>query len=359
VVVASVWTPYVTAAINGVPITGVRRARVISTFTDPVTKIYVNTYPQVSWAEEDVITVTMGGGLHNVVCGTGTIFTSRASNDGSYELSARGPLFKAQRYTNNRANGITLADLTGGPATDQAIAAAVLTIAGVTFNPLDIGGTGIIRGSLAPDAYTWRQGETALAYLVRLSKASLGYRMIENVFTGSPMRVQVYGRPQATAQFTLREGVDIFPGANTDRDTLGKYTAITVTGFDYGAGDGPVSFSIPDPIPDGVEPYVYPSEMIERALEADAGDGISAENVATNFVEPEVNRVSVKVSGVKTPRDDLFAPGQTVMIDSPLLDLAEEKVWLYSTTREADRRWFTQTLDFVGGSSATGGYTGP
>lgn len=355
---ATVFTPYVAATLNGVAIEGVRRARVVSSFSDPVTKIYVTCYPRVDWVEGDLLTVSMGSGTNNVLSGTGTIYESSSPNTGStYELVARGPLFKAARYTNNVANGLTLATLTGGAATDQAIARAVLTKAGVVYDYIDIGGTGITRGSLASDAYTWKQGETALSYLTRLSRASLGYRMIETI-GGDVKRVQVFGRPQLTPQFYLTEGVDIFGGAHMQRDAFSKYTVITVTGFDYGGGDGPVDFSNEDPIPAGVEPFMYSSEMIERALDADTGSGISAENVLTNFIEPEVNRVSIRVSGLKTPRDDLFAPGQTHEVHSPRMDLDHERLWLYSVTRECDERWFTQTLDYVGGSEATGGYIG-
>jgi hypothetical protein len=354
-----VYTPYAAATLNGTPIPGVQRARVISTFTDPVAKIYVTYYPKIAVVEGDVLAVTMGSGTNNVLSGTGTIYGAATTNKGgAFELEARGPLFKAQRYTNNQTNGLTLADLVGGPATDEDIAKAVLTAAGVTYNPVDIGGTGIVRGELAPDAYTWREGESALGYLTRLSRASLGYRVIESI-GGAVKRVQVYGRPQTTAQYFLTEGADIFSGATANRNTFGKFAAITVTGFDYSDGNGALKFSIPDPIPAGVEPFRYQSEMIERTLDADPGTGISAENVAENFVEPEVNRISIQVSGVKTPRDDLFGPGQTHQIDSELLDLFDEKLWLYGVTRECDDRWFTQTLNYQGGSTATGGYTGP
>jgi hypothetical protein len=99
--------------------------------------------------------------------------------------------------------------------------------------------------------------------------------------------------------------------------------------------------------------------MIERTLESDPGEGISCENVATNFVLPEVDREMIRVSSIKTPRDDLFAPGQTHQIDSDLLGLSDEKVWLFGVTRECDGRWFVQTMDYIGGGSSTGGYTGP
>jgi hypothetical protein len=346
---ATVYTPYVAATLNGSPLVGVRKARVISSFSDPVTRLYVTVYPVPVWAEGDTLAITMGSGTNNVLSGTGTIYEGDYVNDGpTFELVARGPLFKAQRFRNNQTNGLTLTDLTGGPDTDENIAKVILDAAGITYTSGDIGGTGIVRGALGPTAYTWRRGETAMDYLNRLSKASLGYRMVETI-TGAVQRVQVFGRPTASPSFFLTEGVDIFGGAHTQRETFSKYTAVTVTGYDFGDGNGPVTFSDPDPVPDGVDPYLYSSDMIERALESDAGGGISAENVATNFVLPEVNREIIRVGSVKTPRDDSFEPGQTHQIDSDRLGLSAENLWLFSVTRECDDRWFTQTLDYIGG----------
>lgn len=358
-VTTTVFTPTVSATLNGVAIVGVRKARVISSFNDPVTKIYCTVYPAIDWTDGDTLTVTMGSGTNNVLSGTGTIYEGDYLNDGpTFELVARGPLFKAQKYKNNLTDGLTLTALTGGPATDEAIAKAVLTVAGVTYTPANIGGTGLQRGTLAPTAYTWKQGETALDYLNRLTKASLGYRMVETI-GGDVTRVQVRGRPSATAQFSLEQGVDIFAGGHAQFDAFGKYTAVTVTGFDYGAGAGAVSFSYPNPIPTGVDSYVYSSDMIERAQENDRGGGVSAANVAMSFVLPEVNRTAIRVSGVKTPRDDLFEPGQTHQVDSSYLGLTDELLWCMSVTRECDDKWFVQTLEYLGGGAATDGYVLP
>jgi hypothetical protein len=349
---STVYTPTVSATLNGTPLTGVRKARVASSFADPVTKIYVSVYPAIDWNEGDTIAVTMGSGTNNVLSGTGTVYEADYSNSGpTFELVARGPLFAAQRYVNNVSGGLTLADLTGGPASDEALAKAVLTIAGISYNPANIGGTGLVRGILAPSAFTWKQGETALAYLARLTKASLGYRMVETI-GGDVTRVQVFGRPVSTASFTLQQGVDIFGGGHTQFDAFGHYTAVTVTGYDYGDGLGPVSYSYPrSGIPAGVAPYVYQSEMIERAYDSDngGGGGISGQTIATSFVVPEVDRVLTRVSGIKTPRDDLFEPGQTHLIDADWLGLDNQYLWCMSVTRECDDKWFSQTMEYLGG----------
>ncbi len=354
-ITSTVFTPTVSATLNGSPITGVRKARVISNFNDPVTKIYVTVYPAIVWAEGDTVAVTMGSGTNNVLSGTGQVYEVDQLNAGpTFELVARGPLFKAQKYNNNVTGGLTLTDLTGGPATDEAIAKAVLTIAGVSYNPANIGGTGLQRGTLAPNAYTWKQNETALDYLARLTKASLGYRMVETI-GGDVERIQVFGRPSSTSSFSLNQGVDVFSGAHTQFDAFGRYTAITVTGYDYGDGNGAVTFSYPNPTPTGIAPYVYSSEMIERAFIQDDGAGVAASTVGMSFVLPEVNRVAIRVSGVKTPRDDLFEPGQTHTINSDYLGLTNTMLWCMGVTRECDDKWFTQTMEYIGGGDASDG----
>jgi hypothetical protein len=356
----SVWTPYVSAVLNGTALTGkVTKARVVSTFSDPVAKLYATVYPEpTTWTQGQSLTLALGGGQHNVLRGSGSVFEGDNLNVGpDFELVARGPLIKAQRYRNNNTSGLTLVDLTGGPATDEAITRAVLTGAGVPYVSGNIGGTGIVRGTLAPAAYTWRFGETALEYLARLSQASLGYQVIESI-GGDVLRVQASSRPNTTSTVTLTEGVDIFDGGHTQKQTFGKYDAVTVTGFDYGEGAGPVEFSNPDPIPAGVDPYVYASPMIERALEADPGSGVSAEAVNA-FVFAQVTVEQIRVSNISTPRDDVFGPGQTHTITSPRLGLSNALLRLIAVTCEVNSGWFTQTLEYIGGGTTTGGYTGP
>lgn len=358
-VTSTIYTPYVAATLNGTPIPGVRKARVVSSFSDPVRKLYVSAYPAITWAEGDTLAVTMGSGTNNVLSGTGQIYESDHLNSGpTFELVGRGPLFKAQRYRNNQIGGLTLTDLTGGPATDEVIVKAVLDIAGVSYNPANIGGTGLQRGALAPAAYTWKQGETALDYLNRITKASLGWRLVETI-GGDVVRVQVFGRPSSTAQFSLEQGVDIFSGGHTQFDAFGHYSAVTVTGYDYGNGNGAVTYSWPIPIPAGTDAYAYSSEMIERGYESDSGGGVSAATVALSFVLPEVDRVAIRVSGIKTPRDDLFEPGQTHQINADWLGLDHELLWCMAVTRECDDKWFTQTTEYIGGGTPTDGFEQP
>jgi hypothetical protein len=344
------WTPYATATLNGTQISTVlvKGARVEMSMSDPVMKGYVKCIGAPSWGQGDDLTITLGGGPNNVTrFPAGSVWQGDYLNSGpNFELVGRGPLYAVQKYRNNRAKGLTLTDLTGGPATDEAIAQAVLDVVGVSYSGGNIGGTGIVRGALAPDGYTWRRGERALDYLQRLSKASLGYKMIES--NGDIFRTQVMGGiPTGAADFTFTEGVDIFEGAHTQRETFNRFTSWEVTGFDFGDGFGPVRFANPDPVPDGEENYAFSSEMIERALDSDPGGGISCETVEA-FVEAETDHELTHISGLTTPRDDLFGPGQIIIVNSALLGVTGQKLWLIGVTAETDEDWFIHTLELVG-----------
>jgi hypothetical protein len=347
-VTVAVWTPYCTATLNGTQIDTalVRGARVETSLADPVSKGYVRLYGDPGFSQGDDITITMGGGLNNLTrFPSGTVFEGDFLNTGpTFELVGRGPLYAAQKYRNNRPKGLTLLDLTRGPATDEAIAQAVLTIAGVPFSSGNIGGTGIVRGRSAPDGYTWRQGESALDYLQRLTKASLGYKMVEST-DGNVFRTQVLGTP-GSPDLTLTEGVDIFEGAHAQFETFDTFTAWEVTGFDYGDGLGTVYNRDPDPIGAGAVAYAYSSEMIERGPDSDTRSGISAETVLA-YIRGESDHTIRKISGLVTPRDDLIGPGAVVRIESDMLGGAGN-YWVIGVTAEVDENWFTQTLELLG-----------
>jgi hypothetical protein len=167
---SSIWTPHATATLNGTQIDTalVIGARVETSFSDPVSKGYVRMIGAPSWGQGDSVSINLGGGANNVNCFNGSVYEGDYLNAGPhFELVCRGPLYAAQKYRNNRAQGLTLNDLTGGPAKDEDIAKAVLDVVGIDYNSSHIGGTGIVRGSSAPDGYTWKKGETALDYLQR------------------------------------------------------------------------------------------------------------------------------------------------------------------------------------------------
>ncbi|HYW89277.1 MAG TPA: hypothetical protein VFB50_16010, partial [Chloroflexota bacterium] len=199
-------------------------------------------------------------------------------------------------------------------------------------------------GLSAPDGYTWRRGESALDYLQRLTKACLGYKIVEST-DGSVYRAQILtGSPGADHTFT--EGVDIFEGAHTVVESFDQYSAWEVTGFDYGDGLGAVYNRRPDPAPDGVAPYQYSSEMIERNNEADTRAGISCERVV-DYLQGESGAPLVKLSGFVTPRDELIGPGGSVHVNSAMLGV-NQNFWVISVTRETTEEWFLQTLELAG-----------
>lgn len=347
----TVYTPYLTATLNGDQLdpATVIKARVESSIATPVTSGYVTCYPVPGWNEGDTLTITMGGGYNNVTRFSGTVHQGDYLNSGpTFELVARGPMEAVQKYRNSNKKGLTLLDLTGGPATDEAIARAVLDRVGVSYSSGNIGGTGITRGGIAAIAYTWKFNESALEYLQRLSKASLGYAVFETVGdnVGNIYRAQLSAVPAGDSSVTFTEGLDIFEGAHMQHSDFEQYTAWGVTGFDYGDGLGPVGFSDPDPIPAGVIPYGYSSEMIEKALTADPGNGISAQQVLA-YVRSESNHKSVKLSGLVTPRDDLIGPGEVHTVNSDMLG-GGRQLSVRGITINCDGDWFTQTIEYVG-----------
>jgi hypothetical protein len=342
-VVTNLYVPFVDASVGGGQIAG---ARVETSFSDPVSKGYVKFYADPGgWSVGDDISISIGAGSHNVQCFQGTIMEGDYLNSGpTFEIVARGPLIAAQKFRNNQPKGYTITDLCGGPATDNAIVAAVLDIAGVG-NIGSIGGTGIVRGASAPPAYTWNKGESALEYLQRLSKACIGYKIIESTDT-RVYWTQVLTGGASGADMALTEGVDIFEGAHTQIEIFDRYTAWDVTGFDYGDGLGPVYNREPDPIPNGSTAYAFSSTMIERTTDSDPRLGISCETVK-NYLKGETSSPITKVSGLQTPRDDLVGPGSVVSVDSDLLGVHGD-FWVISCTREVTQDWFIQTLELAG-----------
>ncbi len=341
----TVYVPFAGCTINGnfVQCSG---GRAECSFSDPVSKGYAKFYTDPGgWSHGDEVVLNLGAGINNVECFRGFIMEGDYLNSGpNFELVCRGPLIAAQKFRNNKPKGRTLTDMTGGPAADEAIASAVLSIVGVA-NVGQIGGTGIVRGATAPDGYTWRKGESALEYLSRLSKASIGYKIAEST-DGQVYRAQILTGNQGGVDMALTEGVDIFDGGHTQIETFDTYNAWEVTGFDYGDGLGPVTSRSPDPIPDGSTPFAHSSEMIERNTDADPRSGISCETVL-NYLRGESQNAITKIQGLQTPRDDLVGPGSVVSVDSDMLGV-HGSFWVISVVRETTPDWFMQTLELAG-----------
>jgi hypothetical protein len=351
----TIFTPQVEVQINGSTVGGVTGARVESSFADPVSRGYAHFRQAPGWGHGDELRISMGNGTNFALRFTGTILQGDYMNTGpSVSIIGRGPLYRLQKYRNNEPKGLGLIELTGGPATDEAIVSAVLDSAGIGHG--SIGGTGVVRGTSAPDGYRWAFGETALEYIQRIDKASLGFRMVESI-GGEMFRTQVFGRPRGGSDYTFTEGIDIFEGTHTQRSTFERYQAVAVTGFDYGDGLGPVSFSIPSGLSQGQQAYAFHSNLIESIDGSDPRGGISAEAVA-NYLLEETDREVVKVSGLSTPSDVLVGPGQTHSVIVPLAGVTEP-LWVLGVSIEVDEDNFTQTFEYIGGGQADGGYEGP
>lgn len=339
----TIFSPQMSVEINGGSRAGLIRARVESSFSSPTTRAVVTFLEDPGWGQGDDLDVFMGNGTTNGQRFHGSIYQGDYTNSGggTVELVAYGPMLRVQKFRNPYPKGLSLMQLTGGPATDELIARAVLEVVGVPFNSGNIGGTGITRGALAAIGYTWKPGESALAYLDRLAKASLGYRMIEST-DGQIYRTQILGQA-GDSEMSFTEGQDIFEGGHTSRSTLERYTAWNVQGFDYGNGLGPVSFSDPTD-PGAQEVFTHQSEMIERGSNSDPGGGITCEQVL-DYVRSETDHEIVKLSGLSTPRDDIIGPGQTHSVNSGLLGVSQS-LWVMGVSIECTQEWFTQTMEY-------------
>jgi hypothetical protein len=304
-----------------------------------------------------------GGHLDSLVIAAGaSIGTSRTIFSGrsiefdyrlwprSVTIVGRGELYKALTYVNEQDPngdgdvGLFLEDFVGASsATDQDIVAAVLTQAGVSFSGGNIGGTGQLLGTQAPDVFLWRVGQSALDYIDAIDKISAVadppgfYRTFETV-GGVIHRSLIGGRPRGTADATYTEGTDISSGGSS-RSVLDLYNFVRVTGYDYGDGSGASTFTLEgsndfQPI---TEPHVlrFGSQMIERETMAEAGDGMSCEEVAI-ALSADVNREVVRIQGLDTPKDDHIGPGATVLVQAAggLPDRLGigEKMWVQSIT---------------------------
>lgn len=360
----------------------------------------------VTWQEwgvdiiyDDVVTITMGVGSHNVQR-FGGLF--RQFNYSLYPqavgLACFGYLVRAQEYENLEGTpqygGLALIDLTGTDTpTDSAVIKAVLTKAGIssalTSSGANILGTGVTWGSrqdIHRFVYVWRAGmlpganavqtgwggvgQRALDYIqewdkvsavfVDTSHASGFYRTYETV--SGVYRQLIGGRPRNTVDLTFSEGVDIEQGAESSR-MYPLANAAYVTGADFGiTGANPVRNAngstfvgqSSNPFQPNTKPvtYEFSSSFIEWALEADGGAGMNCERVGNALLQ-DLNRETV-TAHFRTPRDDLIKPGMTVLVQGPggqpdLLGMGEP-LWVDEVTTTVDENGsFYQDVQGTGG----------
>lgn len=241
----------------------------------------------------------------------------------------------------DRTDGLPLDDLTGGPASDEDIVAAALSLANLTTNGGNIAGTGIVMGTIAPNEFSWRSNENALQYIQRIDQISLGYRTFEST-GGSIFRSQVSTLPDTGSDFTFTEGVDIVTASNS-RSVQEAYDTVRVSGYAVGDFLDPRIFVAGG----GDRLFEFNSPMIERRAESSSGQGVSCEALA-NYWLNELDRVLVKLS-MTTPRNDNIGPGQVHNIQASSRLGQSGNLWVQRVDKDyaSDGR-ISQTMTYVG-----------
>lgn len=280
----------------------------------------------------------------------------------SVGLVCSGLLIRADTKHNPAVAGTDLVGANG--ATDQSIVTAVLNACGLVMGAGPgyvngtIGGTGVTLGAFARQNFLWAEGESGLAYIQRLDEVCLGYRTFDDV-AGQINRKLISVVPTASPVATFTEGLDIESGTTQETVTAIR-NRVVVTGYDQGLGGGPSTSSaqqISNFIPTvfGAAQYVsqqVSSPLIERALAADPGPGLSCEDVAT-YTLTQTNRKQTKTTFV-TPRDDVISPGDTIAIHGAA-GVADRlgvhtTFWVQNIERElTEKGAFSQTLTCLSG----------
>lgn len=344
------------------------------------TASFVTAY-QPAWTHGDTVELEMGAGDNNITRFVGYVREFQYSpNPFRLTTVCHGILSVADEYENsddpNLLGGLDINDLLGtSTGTSSDIVQAALTLAGVAFDPVNIGGTPTLYGSQADEAFIWANGandqndiqeggESALSYIERYDAIDAEYtagtpdtggryRTFESL-AGEVYRVRVSQRPQYAEEFTLTEEVDILDG-HFERSTAKQRTYFVVSGYDYGDGTGPVIATSPSSPPTPKRTYRFSSPMIEREADADPGDGMSCETVA-NALSLDWN-MEVVEGWVLTHRDDAFGLAQGHLIDTPShlpgrLGLAE-RLPVQSLEVTVDDNGFRQRLSYRGGGAET------
>ena len=221
--------------------------------------------------------------------------------------------------------------------------------------PAAIGGTGKTLGTVSwGRGFGWDAGETGLSFIDRLDAVCLGYRTYDT-FDGTITRKQISSIPASVPDFTFAEGVDIYRATET-KSILEARNRIVVKGFPGWDSKTPITYTA-----EGGNPFLLEvggsqwymtqnidSPMIEKELEADAGDGLSCEEVA-NWQLDELNCYAEKVV-LTTPRADVIAPGDTIAVSAPIRLGVGNNFWVQEVDCEINRQnAFSQVLTCIRG----------
>jgi hypothetical protein len=359
--------PYLQVTVNGTPLTDVLSADVrlglnvrVAAATVEVTSLPAGIVP---W---DDIVITMGASSATAAVRFTGYFVAAANRlyPKSTTLTCAGKLVLAERYEN--ATQIDMSNA-GAGATDEVLISTVLyycNLAGV-WTPADaptamtgIGGTSKTLGTVAKErAFSWYAGASGIAFIDLLDGICLGYRTYDT-FDGTIKRTQVTTIPASAESATFTEHVDILAATETTT-ILQASNRVVVSGFPGLYGNAPISYTAsggnPYLVIDDVQQYVTSnlgSATIEKQNTADAGDGLSCEEVA-NWLLDERNRYR-EIIELTTPRDDVIEPGDTIAIAAPTRLGLSRRFWVEGVTMRIDAAGsFTQSFTCMAGVPVT------
>jgi hypothetical protein len=330
----------------------------------PSCSVFVTAKPTTG-NEEDGIQV-IGGAGNNVVRFQGRVRRFRPSGfPKSVELVASGTLAYAGEWA--PAHDFRFGFDTDFPdgsvgvfpdgATDQDIVQWVLDqVPNVTYVPGNIGGTGIVLATTAPNAFDWKKGTSAWSYIQQLDRATL-YRTYQT-HDGAIWRVKMIGHPNNTPDFTLTDA-DVLDGSTATRETERTKNAVEVNGHDYGKG-APLtmgtSYGTNDFQGDGSDPAsrheeTFQSSMIESGYDPLGGHwtlgGIDAQDIADEIIN-DVNKEFVEAS-VQSWHDDLHGPGLTCLLDTLDRLAVGEPMWVQKYAWEVGDSGWMNSYQLTGG----------
>lgn len=292
----------------------------------------------------DSVTLTING-VQRFVGTIVTVDTTLSPHSVAY--TARGPLYALEIFKNDVASeddaqtrpGLAFVDLVGSESgTLRQVIAAVLDYCGVSYslgnfqNPAHVYGVLSDGSPGATDEMTWGVHETAAAYIHRFLEASAGYRLFDSADGNIYLR-QITASPAGSGDIPdFTAGVDIFGDTTHSGTSIGRQSAVIVTGYDDGSG--PATSGV---VGSGVSAFQVNSNLIET-------DTFAAE--IANFWLPQVNRLQ-EIVRLTTPRDDLIGPAQTHFIAG----VAADHMWVKSVTCElAANGELTQHITYVSGA---------
>jgi hypothetical protein len=237
-------------------------------------------------------------------------------------------------------------------ATDQDIVQWALDqVPGITYVAGDIGGTGVVLGTEAPEAFDWKAGTTAWTYIQQIDRATL-YRTYQD-HLGAIRRVKMIGHPNTTTDFTLVPA-DMLDGSSGQRNTEQTRNNVRVQGHDFGDGLGPVSATAtatPIPgVPDRWEQFQ--SDLIESGVDPDDGTwdgagGLRADDIAAAVIL-DVDKEFVEAQ-IPSWRDDLHGPGLTCLVDALDRLAIGEPMWVAGYSWELGDSGWQCTYQLTGG----------